>query len=119
MPTYRKPLSKSGWLLLFIIFVAVIAVVILATIGYVSLAWLSDGLVNLALWASLSAYNVALLFFASFGFGMVVLYFLKAYIIGTNISPQAVAQGAIAQGYNPPPTYPSVQPEKKQETEIS
>jgi len=118
MPTYRKPLSKSGWILLFALFIAIITVVVLAAIGYVSLTWLSEGLVGLAMWASLSSYNVALLLILPFALGMVVLYFLKAYIIGTTISPQAAAQGAISQGYNPPPTTPS-QPQQKEDTVIS
>jgi len=111
----RKKLSKSAWILLAIMFIAIVAVAVLAVIGKISLGFLADGLVNLALWMSLSPFNVGIVLGVSFAGGMAVFYWLKAYIIGEE---QVMMSGMGVAGYNPAPATPSAA-QQKSDVEIS
>lgn len=121
MAVARKKLSRSGWILLFAVFVGIIAIVVLAIVGILDFSWLvgENGiLISLALWASGSPVNIVMLLVAPFAGGMIVFYFLKSYIIGEK---QVMVYNTGVQqtgGYNPQPTTPS-QPQQQQETEVS
>ena len=111
----RKKLSKSAIILILFIFIAIVAVAVLALIGKVSLVVVADAMIGLALWMSLSPYNVGIVLGVAFAAGMGVFYWLKAYIIGEE---QVMIGTGIGTGYNPVPSTPSVA-QQKDEVEIS
>jgi len=112
--TQRKKLSKSGWILLAIFAVLVIALPILHFTGILDLSFLGNGYVALMIWASSNGWNALIVGVGHIVFGVLIFYGLKSYIIGEKISaPTATG------GYSPAPTYPSTPAAEKQETEIS
>lgn len=123
----RKKLSKSAWILLAVIFIALIAVIILSFVGMINVDFLLNGadeisvtgtpgfLVGLALWESGSWVNTVIMIAVPFAAGMAVFYWLKAYIIGEE---QVMMGTGIGAGYNPLPSTPGVA-QKKDEVEIS
>jgi len=111
----RKKLSKSAIILLALLFIGLITVIVLGVIGYISLAFVTNGLTGLAKWMAQSWINVSIILGVSFVAGMGVFYWLKAYIIGE----EQVLVGTTVSGYNPTPAYPSAPAAQPQETEIS
>lgn len=113
--TQRKPLSKSGWVLLGAAVVIPIVLVTLHFTGVLDLSFIGSAYLSLMIWASDNGWNALIVGGAHVAIGALLLYGLKSYIIGEKIKTGAVATG----GYSPTPTYPSAPAPVPQETEIS
>jgi len=114
MAVARKKLSKSGWILLGIIVILVIALPILHFTGVIDLSFLGNGYVGLMVWASENAWNALIVGIGHVAIGVLIFYGLKSYIIGE----KQVMITTGASGYAPQPSVPS-QPQQKDETVIS
>jgi hypothetical protein len=111
--TQRKKLSKSAYLLIFLLIGAIIVVSVLAFLGKISLQFLADGIVGYHMAGSMNWVMGALTIVLPFVGGILFFYFIKVYFIG-NKTTGAVATG----GYAPTPYTPSAT-NKDTETVIS
>ncbi len=120
MAVARKKLSKSTYILLAIIFIAVIVAVVLHftyhAVGFgIDLNFIGDIAIALISFGASSGWSAGIVLAIPFVVGMLCFYALKAYFIGE----KQVMIGTIApSGYNPQPSTPS-QPQQKDETVIS
>jgi hypothetical protein len=112
--TQRKKLSKGTWAFLITIFVAIIIVAVLAFLGYISLAFISDWELSVMDFGATGWVNATLVFLAPFALGAIVCWAAYRWFIGQKVT---VATG-YGTGYNPQPTTPS-QPQSGNETVIS
>jgi hypothetical protein len=105
-------MSKSAYVLLALLVVAIIALPILHMVGWIDLSFIGVGFMATLLWASDSILNGALFVAGVFAGGALCYYILKKYIIGTQIPTTVgayVPQGQVLS-----------QPEKqKEETVVS
>ncbi len=115
MVVARKKLSKSGWILLGIGAVLLIALPILHFTNIMNLSFLGEGYVGLMMWASENGWNALIVGSGHVVFGLLIFYGLKSYIIGEQ---QVMITTAGASGYNPQPSVPS-QPQQREDTVIS
>jgi hypothetical protein len=114
MAVARKKLSKSGWILLGILAILVIALPILHFTGIIDLSFLGTGYVGLMMWASENGWNALITGTGHVTLGILLFYGLKSYIIGEKQVMITTTSG----GYSPQPSVPS-QPQQKDETVIS
>ena len=112
MPILKTKMSKSAWVLIALLIVAIIALPILHFVGIINLSFLGDGFLNALIWASTSILNGILLIGGVFVFGALCYYTVKKYLIGTQIPATTI-------GYNPQPSTPSQPQSAKEETVIS
>lgn len=82
MAVARKKISKSGFILIAVAVIAVIALPILHMVGVLDLTFLADGFLGLYMWGSMSFWNALIITVATFALGMITFYMLKGYIIG-------------------------------------
>jgi len=113
MAVAKKKLSKSGWILLAILFIAAITLIVLHFVGIVDLSFLGAGYAGLMIWAGESGWNALIVGIAHSALGFLVFYFLKSYFIGEK---QVIPAG---YGYTPPGQTVSPQAQQKDETVIS
>ena len=92
-PTARKKLSKSGWILIGIGVVLLIALPILHFTGVYDLSFLGSGYISIMMWASENGWNALIVGVTHFILGMLTFYALKSYIIGE--------KQVFMAGYNP------------------
>ena len=85
MATYKNRLSTSGWVLIAILIIVIIAVPLLHFVGVIDLTFLADGFLSVLLWASSDVVNGALFTAGVFIGGALTYYALKKYIIGTKV----------------------------------
>lgn len=111
--TQKKKLSKGTWALIIILLAAIVAVAVLAVIGYISLAFLADWLVGTMMFGSAGWVNATLVLVTPFILGLLLYYIAVKYFIGNKVTNTGVQQG-----YSPTPVYPS-QTQKDTETVIS
>jgi len=98
--TQKKKLSKSAWLLIFIIIGGLVTVSVLAVIGYISLQFVADGITSYMMIGASSWMMGTLLIALPFLGGVLFFYFLKVYIIGNKTT--GVMPGG---GYSPTPSH--------------
>jgi hypothetical protein len=94
--TQKKKLSKGTWVLIFLLIAAVITVTVLAVVGYINLAFLSDWLVGAMTFGASSWVNATLVLVAPFALGLLFYYLVINYFIGnkvTNTAPVYNPQG--------------------------
>jgi hypothetical protein len=113
--TQKRKLSKGTWVLLFVILAAVITVAVLAVVGYISLAFLTDWLVGAMTFGASGWINAALVLAAPFALGLLFYYLVINYFVGQKVTG---ATGT-TPGYSPVPTYPSAPAQSDKETKIS
>ena len=112
--TQKRKLSKSAWVLIIILFVAIIAVAVLAFMGILDLSPISNGYLGVFMWASQDIVN-GLLTGVGFVFLGVAIYWVTIkYFIGNKVTTSTMP----GMGYNPLPSTPS-QSQKDSETVIS
>lgn len=85
MAVTKTKMSKSAWVLVALIIVAIISLPILHIVGVIDLSFLGEGFMGIMTWASTEALNGALLLAGVFVGGMLTYYTLKKYFIGTKI----------------------------------
>jgi hypothetical protein len=87
MPIISKgKLSKSTYLLIFLVIGAIIVVGVLAAIGYIDLTWVSDGILGIAMYASTNIVVAIGIPVGSFILGALFYYALKRYFIGDKVN---------------------------------
>ena len=100
--TQRKKLSKGTWALVFIVIAAIIAIAVLAAVGYINLAFLAAWLVSVMTFGTSSYINAIIVLAIPLVGGIVLSYIVTQYFIG-----QKVTTNPISTGYNPQPTTPT------------
>ena len=85
MPVIKAKMSKSSWVLILLLAVAIIALPILHFTGVIDLSFFGVGFESITMWGSESILNGVLLLGGFFVFGMVTWYVLKKYIFGTQV----------------------------------
>jgi sterol desaturase/sphingolipid hydroxylase (fatty acid hydroxylase superfamily) len=93
MTIVRKKLNKSAIILLALLVVGAIVAVVCHFVGVIDLSFIGDYAMMAAEWAAQSGWNVAISGGACFVAGMGVFYWLKDYIIGTELPPGTIATG--------------------------
>lgn len=112
--TQKKKLSKAAWFLVFLLIGTIIAVVVLAAIGYISLQFLADALVGYMVFGSLGWMEATISIVLPFLAGILFFWIVKTYFIGEK-TKGAIIPGA--GGYAPAPAYPA-QSQNDTKTEI-
>jgi hypothetical protein len=106
MTLVRKRLSKSGWILLALVIVVIIAMPILHFTGAFNMGFLDGWAVSGAQWAAMSGINVLIVSLILFGMGFGVCYVLKDYVIGVegnNLAVTNTGNNYTPLGANPAP----------------
>lgn len=80
--TQKKKMSKAAWFLVFLLIVGIVAVIVLAAIGYISLQFLADGIVGYMAAGATSWMIGTLLIVLPFVGGMICFWIIKTYFIG-------------------------------------
>ena len=112
--TQKKKLSKGTWALIFIVIAAVIAVAVLAVVGYISLTFLTDALVSIMMLGAGSWMSAIIVLATPFAIGIALAYVVQKYFIGNKVTNPGLAAG----GYSPMPSYPTAS-QKDTETTVS
>jgi len=113
--TQKKKLSKGTWALIFILIAALITVVVLAAVGYISLQFIADGINGFMTFGSAGWMEGTIVLVLPFLGGILLFYIVKTYFIGNTVKGVNTGSG---MGYNPQPTAPSAT-QKDTETVIS
>jgi hypothetical protein len=111
MPILKTKMSKSAWVLIALLVIAIIALPILHLVGFINLSFIGDGFMAILAWGADSTLNGVLLIGGSFTLGVVVYYAVKKYIIGTQI-PATIPYTPVGQTISP-------QPQQQEETVVS
>ena len=109
MPVIKTKMSKSSWVLILLLVVAIIALPILHFTGIIDLSFIGIAFESITLWGADSILNGVLLLGGFFALGMVTWYVLKKYIFGTQV-PTA--------GVYPPIGQTISQPQQQQEETV-
>jgi ABC-type uncharacterized transport system permease subunit len=96
--TQKKKLSKGTWALIFILIATFIAVVVLAVVGYISLAFLADWATGTMMFGSTGWVNATLVLAVPFVLGVFFCYVVYRYFIGQKVSLAANTGGYTPQG---------------------
>jgi hypothetical protein len=103
--TQRQKLSKGTWVLIFAVIAAIIAVAVLAAVGYISLAFLQDWLVSVGVFGATSWVNEVIVIASSaVALGVVPTWLIYRYFIGQKVkgvplyTPQTGATPAQSTG---------------------
>jgi hypothetical protein len=108
MTLVRKPLSKSGKILLILAVVVLIALPIVHFTGVYPLDFLGDWAVEVAMVAASSGWMAGAIGFGCMAIGFGLCYILKDYIIGIEGNNlQVTNQSSNTGSYNPTPTQPT------------
>lgn len=83
-------MSKSAWILIAIVIVAIISLPILHLVGVIDLSFIGTAFMEILTWGATDALNGVLLLGGFFVLGMLTWYTLKKYILGTQISTAGV-----------------------------
>ena len=105
----KAKMSKSAWVLIILLVVAIIALPILHFTGVIDLSFFGAAFESVTFWGSESILNGVLLLGGFFALGMVTWYILKKYIFGTQV-PTA--------GVYPPIGQTISQPQQQQEETV-
>jgi hypothetical protein len=81
----KSKLSMSGWILIAIIIIVVIALPILHFTGVFDLTFLADSFLGVLMWAATDVINGALFTTGVFIGGALTYYAAKKYLIGTKV----------------------------------
>lgn len=87
--TQKRKLSKSAWALVFIAIIAVVAVIILASLGVIDLTPASDAYLTVFMWASINIVNALLISVGFFVFGLLFYYVVITYFVGSKVKTTA------------------------------
>ena len=82
----KAKMSKSAWVLIALLVIAIVALPILHFTGVIDLSFFGVGFESVTMWGSESILNGMLLLGGVFALGMVTWYVLKKYIFGTQVS---------------------------------
>jgi len=110
--TQKKKLSKSAWLLIFIALIAVVAVIVLASLGIIDLSPAGNAYLTVFMWGSNDIVNALLLSAGLFMLGVLVYYAVTKYFIGNKVTTTMPA-------YMPQGQTVAAQPKSDSETVIS
>jgi hypothetical protein len=113
MAVARKKMSKSGYILIILAVIAMVALPILHIVGVIDLTFLSDGLMGVMMWGSMSPINSVIIVGSTFAIGMFTFYMLKGYLIGEK---QVMYHGAAAP-YNP--MGQTISPQQQHQNEVT
>lgn len=113
MPTIKRKMSTSAWILVALLIIAVISLPILHMVGILDLSFIGDGFLNILAWGATDALNGALMLGGAFVGGALFYYTLKTYFIGTQISSTVTPYVPTGQ------TISNNQPAQQQEVEVS
>jgi sterol desaturase/sphingolipid hydroxylase (fatty acid hydroxylase superfamily) len=94
--TQRKKLSKAAWALVFIFIIGIIAIIVAATLGFIDLTPVSDGVLAIYMWASMDIVNAVLITIALPLAGVLLFWVVQRYFIGqkvTTTAPMYTPQG--------------------------
>ena len=94
---------------------ALITIAVLAVVGYISLAFVADGLVGYMMFGSSSWMTATIALVLPFLGGILLAYIVKTYFVGNKVTG---ATATAVGGYAPAPVYPA-QTQKDTETVIS
>lgn len=99
--TQKKKLSKGTWALIIVIFAAIIAVVVMAALGYIDLTPYTDMYVGVFMWGSIGIFNALILtagiFAAGFGGCWIIINYFKGQQVVTNAVNNYTGQSTISQ----------------------
>jgi len=111
--TTKRKKSFWLWVLIILVFTAIIALAVCQVLGIIDLSFIGAGFLAIQVWAALDIVNALLLDIGLVVLGVLGYYVLIKYFIGVKTTLPATVQG----GYAPAPVYPS--PTQKDETVIS
>lgn len=115
--TQKKKLSKSAWVLVFLLIIGVVTVVVLGILGIIDLSPIGNGLMGFYMWASADIVNAGIVTVLLPIAGVFLYYIIQHYFVGQKVVTTA---GIGSGGYSPTPTYPSSNPSQQDtETKIS
>ena len=107
MAILKKKLSKSGWILIGLFVVLIIALPILHFTGVIDLSFLGTVFLSVKMYGAADVVSGILESLIWFALGLGVFYVLKNYIFGTQISAAAAAQSYVPRGDLPSTTAPN------------
>jgi hypothetical protein len=107
MAILKKKLSKSGWLLIGIIVVLIIALPILHFTQVIDLTFIGDTFLIVKMYGAADVVSGVLESLMWFSLGLAVFYVLKNYIFGTQIPTTTMAQQAYIPRGDIPATTPT------------
>ena len=84
--TQKKKLSKGTWVLIFVIFAAIIGVAVAAALGYIDLAPYADMYVSIFMWGSTNIYSSLILTVGFMAIGGVLVYLIYNYFRGQKVA---------------------------------
>jgi len=85
MPVIKTKMSKSAWILIALLIVAIIALPLLHFVGVIDLSFIGEGFLGILIWASESVLNGILFTGGVFLGGVLTWYTIKKYIVGTQV----------------------------------
>ncbi len=101
MPILKSKMSTSAWILVALLVVAVVSLPILHFVGFIDLAFIGEGFMNILAWGAADALNGMLLLGGVFVFGMLTWYTLKKYFLGTQVPTTAGTYTPVGQTISP------------------
>lgn len=113
MPTIKRKMSASAWILVALAVIAIIALPILHVFEIVDLSFIGDGFMNILAWGATDTLNGALMLGGVFIGGALFYYTIRTYFIGTQVPVTTVSN------YNPIGQTISNQPQQKQDVEVT
>jgi len=114
MPVLKRKLSTSGYVLIALLVVAIIALPILHVVGLIDLSFIGTGFEAIMMWAATDVLNGVLFVAGIFVSGALFFYVVKTYLLGTHI-PAGVAGSA----YIPRGDIPATAPASNDEVTVS
>jgi hypothetical protein len=85
MATVKTKMSKSAYVLIAIVVVAIITLPILHVVGILDLSFIGAAFMGVMMWGAADALNGILLIGGVFVAGALTYYVLKKYLIGTKV----------------------------------
>jgi len=113
MPTVKKKMSTSAYILIALMIITVVSLPILHVVGVLDLSFIGIGFENILMWAATDTLNGVILIGGVFVGGALFFYIVKTYLLGTQISTTTVGQ------YNPMGQQISQPQQQEQETVVS
>ena len=101
MPILKSKMSKSAWVLVALLIIAVVSLPILHLVGFIDLSFIGEVFMGVLTWGSTDALNGLILLGGVFAFGMLTYYTLKKYILGTKVPATAGTYTPVGQTISP------------------
>jgi hypothetical protein len=88
MPTFKSRLSKSGWLIIFLLIGLLIALPVLHVLGVIDLSFIGAAFVGYTMFGAVEPIIGVLQALGYIGLGVLIFWVIKTYITGTKVNTQ-------------------------------